>query len=81
MEVQEITLPDGSQGVRMYAYERIRGVAYSIDAWIPKGGKALYIRPTIENRPGNLEKSYSGTLPLKKLGFQNPLTGEKDVEI
>lgn len=49
---QKITMPDGSEGVRMYEYERIRGVVYSIDAWIPKASKYLYIRPKIENRTG-----------------------------
>ena len=49
---QKITMPDGSEGVRMFEYERIRGVLYSIDAWIPKNSSLLYIRPKIENRTG-----------------------------
>lgn len=49
---QKITMPDGSEGVRMFEYERIRGVLYSIDAWIPKNSKFLYVRPKIENRTG-----------------------------
>lgn len=49
---QKITMPDGSEGVRMFEYERIRGVLYSIDAWIPKKSKFLYVRPKIENRTG-----------------------------
>ena len=49
---QKITLSDGSEGIRMFEYERIRGVLYSIDAWIPEGSKMLYIRPRIENRTG-----------------------------
>lgn len=49
---QKITMPDGSEGLRMYEYERIRGVVYSIDAWIPEGSEYLYIRPRIENRTG-----------------------------
>lgn len=49
---QKITLSDGSEGLRMFEYERIRGVLYTIDAWIPEGGKMLYIRPRIENRTG-----------------------------
>ncbi len=49
---QKLTMADGSEGVRMFAYERIRGVAYSIDAWIPKNSKTLCIQPTIENRSG-----------------------------
>lgn len=49
---QKIILPDGSEGVRMFEYERIRGVLYSIDAWIPKNSEMLMIRPKIENRTG-----------------------------
>lgn len=49
---QKIRLPDGSEGLRMYEYERIRGVLYSIDAWIPEKSRFLYIRPKIENRTG-----------------------------
>lgn len=49
---QKIVMPDGSEGVRMFEYERIRGVVYSIDAWIPEGSKYLYVRPKIENRTG-----------------------------
>lgn len=49
---QKITMPDGSEGMRMFEYERIRGVVYSIDVWIPKGAKYLYIRPRLENKTG-----------------------------
>lgn len=49
---QKITMEDGSEGIRMFEYERIRGVLYCIDAWIPKDSKYLYIRPRIENRTG-----------------------------
>lgn len=49
---QRITMPDGSQGLRMFEYERIRGVLYSIDAWLPENSRFLYIRPRIENRTG-----------------------------
>lgn len=50
---RKITLADGGEGLRMFEYERIRGVMYSIDAWIPKDGHMLYIRPKIENRTGH----------------------------
>ena len=49
---RKITMPDGSEGLRMFEYERIRGVLYVIDAWIPEGGNMLYIRPRSENRTG-----------------------------
>lgn len=49
MFAQHITMADGTPGVRMYEYERIRGTAYGFDAWIPDGSKVLYVRPRIEN--------------------------------
>lgn len=49
---QKITMSDGSEGLRMFEYERIRGVLYSIDAWIPENSSLLYIKPKIENRTG-----------------------------
>lgn len=50
---KKIKMSDGSEEVRLYEYERIRGVAYFLDAWIPDGSKSLYIRPNIENRTGH----------------------------
>lgn len=49
MFAQHVTMADGTPGVRMYEYERIRGTAYGFDAWIPEGSKVLYVRPRIEN--------------------------------
>lgn len=49
---QKIRMADGSEGVRLYEYERIRGVAYSMDIWLPEDARMLYIRPRIENRTG-----------------------------
>ena len=39
----------GDDGLKFYEYERIRGVAYSISAYLPKNSETLYIRPRIEN--------------------------------
>ena len=50
--VKKIKMQDGTIGARFYEYERIRGVAYGFDAWLPKDSKMLYIRPRIENRTG-----------------------------
>lgn len=47
---RKLRMSDGSEGVRFYDYERIRGVAYGFDAWIPDDSKMMYIRPRIENR-------------------------------
>ena len=49
MFAQHITMADGTPGVRMYEYERIRGTAYGFDAWLPDDSKLLFIRPRIEN--------------------------------
>lgn len=49
MFAQHITMGDGTPGVRMYEYERIRGTAYGFDAWLPEGSKMLFVRPRIEN--------------------------------
>lgn len=53
MFAQHITMADGTPGVRMYEYERIRGTAYGFDAWIPDGSRVLYVRPRIENTTGH----------------------------
>lgn len=49
MFAQHITMADGTPGVRMYEYERIRGTAYGFDAWLPEDSRMLFIRPRIEN--------------------------------
>lgn len=49
---RKITMADGTEGARFYEYERVRGVAYGFDAWLPENSKMLYIRPRIENRTG-----------------------------
>lgn len=36
--------------LHLYEYERIRGVVYSISAWIPENGSTLYLRCQIENK-------------------------------
>lgn len=42
------TTPDG-EVLRLYEYERIRGVVYSVSAWVNKNSPVLYIRCRIEN--------------------------------
>lgn len=39
----------GDDAVRFYEYERVRGVAYSITAYLPKGAETLYVKMRIEN--------------------------------
>ncbi len=53
MFAQHITMADGTAGVRIYEYERIRGTAYGFDAWLPEDSSMLFIRPRIENTTGH----------------------------
>ncbi len=53
MFARHITMADGTPGVRIYEYERIRGTAYGFDAWLPEDSRMLYIRPRIENTTGH----------------------------
>ena len=39
----------GEQGLRLYEYERIRDITYSIDVWLPTGCPYLMVHPRIEN--------------------------------
>ncbi len=39
----------GNDAVRFYEFERIRGLAYSITAYLPDGAETLYIRVRVEN--------------------------------
>ncbi len=40
---------DEGEVLRLYEYERIRGVVYSISAWLPEDSPVLYIKGRIEN--------------------------------
>ncbi|MBQ7349199.1 MAG: DUF5107 domain-containing protein, partial [Clostridia bacterium] len=39
----------GDDAVRFYEYERVRGVAYSVTAYLPKNSEVLYVKMRIEN--------------------------------
>ncbi|OIV35791.1 hypothetical protein BIV57_19670 [Mangrovactinospora gilvigrisea] len=51
----EATAPDGGPAVRMWEYERLRGLVFRIDAWLPEpgaetgGGPALKVRVEVRN--------------------------------
>ena len=49
MHALRMVTADGQPALRMYEYERIRGLAYSIDALLPEGSDTLYLRVNIEN--------------------------------
>lgn len=44
--------------LHLYEYERIRGVVYSISAWLPEDSNTLYIRPRIENKNAETKPMY-----------------------
>ncbi len=44
-----IDMPDGTPALRLYEWERIRQVAYQIDAYLPDGSAVLYVRCRIVN--------------------------------
>ena len=44
--------------LHLYEYERIRGVVYSISAWIPEDGNTLYLRCQIENKSNEEKHMY-----------------------
>ena len=44
--------------LRLYEYERIRGVVYSISAWLPEDSKVLYIKGKIENTTKEQKQMY-----------------------
>ncbi|MGH3424253.1 MAG: DUF5107 domain-containing protein, partial [Nocardioidaceae bacterium] len=41
--------PDGAPALRMYEYERIRGVVFQIDAWLPDDSPVLLVHVRIVN--------------------------------
>ena len=40
---------EGNEVLSMYEFERIRGVTFSVNAWLPEDSRMLYIRNVIEN--------------------------------
>ncbi len=46
---ERLTYAGGEEVLRMYEFERIREVVYSISAYLPEDSRVLYIKNTIEN--------------------------------
>ena len=44
-----IQAENGERGLRLYEYERIRNIAYSMDVWLPADSPFLIVHPRIEN--------------------------------
>lgn len=49
MSMARVPLEDGSEALRFYAYERIRGVCYQMDFSLPAGSTVLLCRMRIKN--------------------------------
>ena len=49
LHAARVTGPDGVATLRMWEYERLRGVVFQIDARLPPGSRALYIHVRIRN--------------------------------
>lgn len=49
---------DGSQVLKLYEFERIREITYSISVYLPEDSKLLYIQERIENTSDNDKYSY-----------------------
>ncbi len=49
--------PDG-QILRLYEYERIRGVVYSVSAWVKEDSPVLFLRCRIENKDDETKHMY-----------------------
>lgn len=50
-----IRLKDGTAGVRFYEYERLRGILYRLEAYLPPESGFLFVQVHIENPEGNGE--------------------------
>ncbi|MGI6536826.1 MAG: hypothetical protein ACOX22_00395 [Caldicoprobacterales bacterium] len=49
MFTEELTLEDGTPVLRMYEYERVRGLVFRIEAMLPDDSRYLYVRVRIDN--------------------------------
>lgn len=52
------TFQNGESMLRMYEFERIREITYSIDVYLPQKSKLLYIRERIENTSDDNKYAY-----------------------
>ena len=48
-------LEDGTAGIRLYEYERLRGIVYRLEAYLPEDSRFLFVKIRIENPEGNGE--------------------------
>ena len=53
MFTELLHLDDGTAGVRFFEFERLRGVAYRVEAYLPPQSEVLFVQMTIENPADN----------------------------
>ncbi|MEG1011822.1 MAG: DUF5107 domain-containing protein [Ruthenibacterium sp.] len=53
-----LTMPDGSPVLRMYEYERIRGVVYQMDFWLDADAPVLYAAMRVTNPAAEVTPMY-----------------------
>ncbi len=53
-----LNFADGTQVLKMYEYERIREITYSISVCLPEGSELLYIQNRVENTSDDDKYSY-----------------------
>lgn len=64
-----VSAPDGSPVLRMWCYERIRGVVYTMDFWLPEGRAQLCAAITLRNTRDEIVPMYWWTniaMPLSE---------------
>lgn len=44
-----LTAPDGTPVLRLWEYERMLGITWRIDVWLPADSRVLLVRPVLEN--------------------------------
>ncbi|MCC9306030.1 DUF5107 domain-containing protein [Kitasatospora sp. RB6PN24] len=49
LHAARLTAPDGTPGLRMYAFERLRRLTLRLDTWLPAGSPVLYVHITVHN--------------------------------
>ena len=56
--VAETALEDGTPVLRMYEYERIRGITFQLDFFLPAKSRILFVRVRLANESGQITPSY-----------------------
>ncbi|MFI9787285.1 DUF5107 domain-containing protein [Kitasatospora sp. NPDC051984] len=49
LHAARLTAPDGTPVLRMYAFERLRGIVLRMDTWLPAGSPVLFVHVELHN--------------------------------